>query len=701
MLCSAAALALCAPHASAATPGFTLDSVLAAPFVSNLATSPHRDALVWTVHERGAHNVVIWKDGIIRALTHSVADDGQAISDAHFVPDATAVVYERGGDGDSDNDTVNPNPTSPAKHEPRKILLTSVASGTTLELGNGREPVVSPKGDRVAWIGTDGSSDGQVMSASIATRDGGKTWTATKAAPLFTVRGSATAPVWSPDGSRIAITNKRGDHSYVALYTLGAKNVVFAQPAFSSDGNPVWSPDGSHIAFVRLPGGVSTLSAEYDDPSLFPAWSIVVADAATGDGKIVWRSLPGRGHEFTIADGTQPLFWSQSDRLAFIWERDGWRHLYSIASTGGTAALLTPGAFEIEQVALGSGGNDLIYTSNESDIEARHVWRVPFAGGERTRITGGTTNQWSPVGFANGKYAYVDASYDTPGTVTVSDGSATRRLEPHPLPPDYPVTQLVRPQSIVFKAADGLAIHGQLFLAHDGRAKHPALIFVHGGPERQMLATYHYYEAYANLYELNQYLVGRGFDVLSVNYRSGIMYGHDFFEPPERGWLGASEYQDVVSGARVLAARPDVDAKRLGIYGLSYGGYLTALALARNSDIFAAGADQAGVHDWPALVDTYYGARVGTEQQRAVAFAASPLGSIATWKSPVLLDQGDDDPEVPFAQTVTLSNLLEARGVDVTLHAVPDERHEYDVYTHELDRFTRTADYLIKRLGAN
>ena len=119
--------------------------------------------------------------------------------------------------------------------------------------------------------------------ATIATRNGGKTWSAGKAGPLFTVRGSATAPLWSPDGSRIAITNVRGDHSYVALYTLGAPNVTFAAPGFSNDQNPVWSPDGSKIAFVRLPGVVSTLSF-YDDASLYPPWSIVVADTATGEG---------------------------------------------------------------------------------------------------------------------------------------------------------------------------------------------------------------------------------------------------------------------------------------------------------------------------------------------------------------------------------------------------------------------------------
>jgi dipeptidyl aminopeptidase/acylaminoacyl peptidase len=270
-----------------------------------------------------------------------------------------------------------------------------------------------------------------------------------------------------------------------------------------------------------------------------------------------------------------------------------------------------------------------------------------------------------------------------------------------PLPAEYPQDALVQPTTVLFKAPDGLTIHGQLFLAHDGRRKHPALIFVHGGPERQMLTTFHYFEAYTNLYELNEYLVSRGFDVLSVNYRGGIMYGHDFFEPPKRGPLGASEYQDVVAGAKLLAHRPDVDPKRVGIYGLSYGGYLTALALARNSDIFAAGVDQAGVHDWPAIIDDFSGKRVGTPEQRAIAFAASPLASIATWRSPVLLDQGDDDRNVPFSQTVTLANLLEARGVDVTPHAEPDELHEYAMYAHELNRFQRTADFLATRLGAH
>ncbi len=665
--------------------------MLSAPFVDGLVASPDRTALAWSVHERGTRNVAVWTDGAAREITHDAADDGEELSGISFVPGDAAVVYERGGSGQDGGDK-NPNPTAPAKREPREILLTSVETGATIQLGTGEEPAVAPKGDRVAWIG----DDGQVASATIASADGGKTWTTTKAETLFTVRGTAGDPSWSPDGLRLAITNQRDDHSYVAIYTLGATNVTFAAPAFSHDGNPVWSPDGTRIAFLRLPGDVSTLSY-YDDPSRFPPWSIVVADAATGNGGIVWRAPRGRGYEFNIADGVQPLWWSHDGHIGFVWERDGWRHLYAIAASGGTPHLLTPGAFDIEQIAAASDGNALLYTSNEGDLDSRHVWSVPFAGGDRKRMTGGSTNQWSPVALADGRLAYVDASYATPGTVTLG-GSIPTALLAAPMPPEYPASALVRPTSIVFASPDGLKIHGQLFLAHDGRRKHPALIFVHGGPERQMLTTFHYFEAYSNLYELNEYLVSRGFDVLSVNYRSGIMYGHDFFEPPGRGQLGASEYQDVVAGARVLAARPDVDRKRIGIYGLSYGGYLTALALARDSDIFAAGADQSGVHDWRGWIDSFAGHPVGTPRQRAVAFSASPMADLSRWRSPVLLDAGDDDRNVPFAQTVSLAALLEARGVDVTLHTVPDELHEYTVYAHELDRFERTATFLESRL---
>src|SRR5206468_8104540 len=158
----------------------------------------------------------------------------------------------------------------------------------------------------------------------------------------------------------------------------------------------------------------------------------------------------------------------------------------------------------------------------------------------------------------------------------------------------------VEPHQVIFSAADGLPIHGQLFLPKGvrGGARRPAVIFFHGGSRRQMLLGWHYMGYYSNAYAMNQYLASRGYIVLSVNYRSGIGYGMEFREALNYGATGASEFNDVEGAGLYLRSRPDVDPKRIGRWGGSYGGYLTALGLARASDLFAAGVDLHGVHDW-------------------------------------------------------------------------------------------------------
>src|SRR5512132_4268815 len=174
---------------------------------------------------------------------------------------------------------------------------------------------------------------------------------------------------------------------------------------------------------------------------------------------------------------------------------------------------------------------------------------------------------------------------------------------------------------------------------------------MHGEHERQMLVGWHYMFYYSNAYAVNQYLASRGFVVLSVNYRLGIGYGYEFHQPPDGGARGASEYQDVLAGAKYLQARSDVDPARVGIWGGSYGGYLAALALGRNSDVFAAGVDIHGVHDRVPATSSEQLARamVGDglseaeyKQVLQVAYQSSPIASVATWKSPVLLIHGDD-----------------------------------------------------------
>ncbi len=284
-----------------------------------------------------------------------------------------------------------------------------------------------------------------------------------------------------------------------------------------------------------------------------------------------------------------------------------------------------------------------------------------------------------------------------------SRAASLKDLAPQLVPADYPAAKLVVPQQVIFTAADGMKIHGQLFLpanAGDGK-RHPALVFFHGGSRREMLLGYHYMDYYSNAYAMNQYLASLGYIVLSANYRSGIGYGLNFREAINYGASGASEYNDVQGAGLYLRNRADVDAARIGAWGGSYGGYLTALALARSSDMFAAGVDFHGVHDWSARLrqggpNTAPGAE---DSNMRVAFESSPMASVKTWKSPVLLMQGDDDRNVDFSQTVTMARALRAQGVEFEEHVFPDEIHGFLMHKSWVTAYGLTADFFGRKLG--
>jgi len=246
-------------------------------------------------------------------------------------------------------------------------------------------------------------------------------------------------------------------------------------------------------------------------------------------------------------------------------------------------------------------------------------------------------------------------------------------------------------------------VHGQLFDAPGGARRKPAVIFVHGGPPRQMLLTWHYMDYYSYAYATNQYLASRGFTVLSVNYRLGIGYGNDFHHPPHAGPAGAAEYQDVLAGAHYLLADPGVDPKRIGIWGGSYGGFLTAMALAKNSAIFKAGVDFHGVHDWsmfPQWFDTAVKRYQTYDRKRFLrtAWLSSPDAYIATWRSPVLLIQGDDDRNVPFHQMIDLVQRLRVAHVPYEEMVIPDDIHGFLRWQSWLAADQATVDFLGKQL---
>ena len=668
--------------AAAEAQNFTLEQVMSSPFPSDLIVSKRGDKLAWAFDAEGKRNIWVAEGPAFaaRQITRSTNDDGQELTDLVFSPNGSAIAYVR-GQGKNQSGEI-PNPTSDTAGAKQQVLVVDTRTGRVTTIGEGSSPFFNPAGDQIIYL-----------------RDG-KFWTVPtiggKERKLFEIRGTVNSPQWSPDGAELAFVSNRGDHSFIGIYDTRSNYIRFKSPSVDRDVAPRWSPDGKRLAFIRLFNINDTFSV---DRERLQPWAILVADRV-GEAKQIWRSGDQDNDSFPGINSEDSWQWAANNRLVFPSEKDGWLHLYSIGSDGSGFENLTPGNFEVENVALSQDKSFIVFSTNKSDIDRRHLWWVKVAGGAPRQITAGDGIEMYPALFDNDRrVAFFHSTARDPlmPYTARTDGSNQKSLAPQALPRDFPAAKLVVPEQVIFKAADGTEIHGQLFKPANASGKMPAVVFMHGGPVRQMLLGWHYLYYYHNSYAMNQHLASRGYLVLSVNFRSGIGYGRAFRLAQHRGARGASEYQDVVAGAKYLRSRDDVDSKRIGLWGGSYGGYLTALGLARDSDIFRAGVDFHGVHDWSVNVA---GLRVPTDtaERIRVARESSPISSVDKWKSPVLLIHGDDDRNVEFAQTVNLVRLLRKNGVDFEQIVFPDEIHDFLRHQNWVWTYSAAGTFLDKHL---
>jgi dipeptidyl aminopeptidase/acylaminoacyl peptidase len=667
---------------------FTLEQALGPAFPSDLAAAPSGGKVAWVSNARGVRNIMVAEPPRYqaRAVTAYTADDGQELGGLRWTPDASSLVYVRGQEAGRAGEP--PNPT----HDPHgaveavwAVAPDGSAPGAPRKLGEGDRPAIAPRGGRVAFV-----HRGKIWWAPL---DG-----SAPAAPLFQAQGQCGQPVWSPDGARLAFTSNRGDHGFIGVYDVAAGSLRYVDPSTDTDLFPEWSPDGGSIAFVRIPGDGLRPVREAHRAS--PPWSVRVASVETGAGREVWRAREGRGSVFREVGGGNPLRWAAGGRLVFPWEGDGWTHLYSVAVAGGEATRLTPGEFEVEEMNLAAGGREVVFSSNQGDIDRRHLWKVAIGGGQVVPLTDGQGLEFSPVPLGDGDaVAFLRSDAERPLRAAIRAGGQIRDLDPAAIPADFPAGHMVAPQPVIFPAADGLALHGQLFLPPGGLppggagGRRPAVVFFHGGSRRQMLLGWHSMYYYANAYALNQYLASSGYVVLSINYRSGIGYGMEFREALHYGASGGSEYNDVQGAGVYLRSRADVDPARIGVWGGSYGGYLVAMALARASSLFKAGVDFHGVHNWATELGI-----PPTAPDYQLAFDSSPMAFVKDWRSPVLLIQGDDDPDVQFNQTVMLAGALRKQKVDVEELIFPDEVHDFLLYRSWLAAYHAAAEFLKRKL---
>lgn len=673
---------------------FTMEQISSYPFPSELTTSQTGNRIAWAMNEQGLRNIYISQEPEYspKKITSFDKDDGQEITSLQFSNDSKYMVFVRGGEhGSNWNYDVGINPASETNIPKVAIWKVSLESGKAEMLTEGDNPIFSPDSKTIAFL-----KNRQIWTIPVV--EG-------KASQYFEVKGSVNSFQWSPDGKQILFEVNRGTHSLIGIYSDVDRPIQWIEPSFQRDVSPKWSLDGKMIAFVRLPGGKSE---PYPILEQRPSpWEIWVADAESGKGSPRWNSPETLMGSVPTTHGQFNLNWAAGNQLVFLSYEDGWPHLYSLDVLAGTSKQLTKGQFMVEHISLSHDKNKIFFSANtgsdKMDIDRRHIGMVNLEMSEMVMLTEGEGIEAIPVVLSdNQKIAFFSATSQRPLIPAILDipTKEIKLIAADLIPSDFP-DNLVIPKQVIFKSPDGMVVHGQIFEKPGGSSKKPGLVFVHGGPQRQMLLGWHYGDYYSNTYAVNQYLAEMGFVVLSVNFRLGIGYGHEFHKAPRTYWQGAEEYLDVKAAGEYLAGLENVDINRIGIYGGSYGGYLTALALGKDSELFKVGVDIHGVHELSSRLKMQDGFEQAPDYAKAVkiAWLSSPLAYLDTWTSPVLFIHGDDDRNVQVSQTTDLIRRFDEKKKPYEYLIIPDDSHHWMKHSNLIKVNKATVEFLNKHLN--
>ncbi|HET9533462.1 MAG TPA: prolyl oligopeptidase family serine peptidase [Blastocatellia bacterium] len=475
---------------------------------------------------------------------------------------------------------------------------------------------------------------------------------------------------WVDHGQKIAAPQpglESADQQTSARQTSSDREVQLFQP--------VWSEDGSRAI-------VQARSADNKD-----RW-IMALDPAAAKTRVIasmrddaWIGGPG---SFTAG-------WMRDNQhIYFQSERDGYSHLYTVSYDGGEPRQLTSGRWEVTGVQLSSDKSRFYLTTSEVHPGERHLYVMPAEGGERVKLTSSPGNNQAFVSPDEKMLALIHSYSNRPPEIYIQENRANATASKITSSPSAEFWQYnwIDPPIVTFKARDNAEVYARLYKPRNYRKGGPAVIFVHGAGYLQNV--HRWWSSYFREYMFHHLLMEHGYIVMDVDYRASAGYGRDWRTGIYRH-MGGKDLEDQVDAARWLVSEHAADAKRIGIYGGSYGGFITLMAMFTQPEVFAAGAALRPVTDWAHYNHGYTSNILNTPHKDPESYKrSSPIYFAGGLKGALLICHGMVDVNVHFQDTVRLvQRLIELRKENWELAVYPVEDHGFVEPTSWADEYKR------------
>ena len=449
-----------------------------------------------------------------------------------------------------------------------------------------------------------------------------------------------------------------------------------------------WSEDGKNAVLMAR-------AADNKD-----RW-VLLLDPATGKTKVLANI-----HDDAWIDGpgANTLGWlPDNERVYFESERDGFAHLYSVSISGGEPTQLTSGQFEVSNVRLSRDKTKFYFTSSEGSFFERHLYSMPIGGGARTRLTALSGENNVDVSPDETMLADIRSYSNKPPELYLVPNQKVNGVAPEPKPvttspiPEFFTYNWLDPPIVSFKARDGATVYGRIYLPANYKGGGAAVIFVHGAGYLQNV--HKWWSQYYREYMFHHLLMERGFVVFDIDYRGSAGYGRDWRTGIYRH-MGGKDLTDHVDAVNYLVKEHGVDPKRIGIYGGSYGGFITLMAMFTQPDVFTAGAALRPVTDWAHYNNGYTSNILNLPQSDQEAYKqSSPIYFANGLKGALLICHGMVDTNVNFQDTVRLvEKLIELRKTHWEVAPYPVEDHGFEREDSWADEYKRILKLFVDNL---